>query len=78
MAAAPSLARRPSMMTVLRCISDQKEGRGGTRELGWPGFALAMATATKVSGSVFLGASKGSHGRGFYGTNTGRDTQGLY
>jgi hypothetical protein len=50
----------PSMMTALRCTSDQKEGRGGTRELGWPGFALAMAAATKVSGGVFLGASRGS------------------
>jgi hypothetical protein len=29
-------------------------------ELGWPGFALATAAATKVSGSVFLGASRGS------------------
>jgi hypothetical protein len=47
-------------------------------ELGWPGFALATAAATKVSGSMFLGASRGSPRRGFYRTNTGRDTQGLY
>jgi hypothetical protein len=47
-------------------------------ELGWPGFALRMAAATKVSGGVFLGASRGSPRRGFYRKNTGRDTQGLY
>jgi hypothetical protein len=46
-------------------------------ELGWPGFALAMVAATKVSGGVFWGASRGSPGRGFYRTNTGCDTQGL-
>jgi hypothetical protein len=27
-------------------------------ELGWPGFALATVAATKVSGGVFLGASR--------------------
>jgi hypothetical protein len=43
-------------------------------ELGWPGFALATTAATKVSGGVFLGASRGSPRRGFYRTNTGRDT----
>jgi hypothetical protein len=47
-------------------------------ELGWPGFALATMAATKVSGSIFLGASRRSPRRGFYRTNTGRDTQGLY
>jgi hypothetical protein len=29
------LARHPSMTMALRCTSDQKEGRGGTMELGW-------------------------------------------
>jgi hypothetical protein len=47
-------------------------------ELGWPGFALATTTATNVSGGMFLGASRRSPRRGFYRTNTGRDTQGLY
>jgi hypothetical protein len=47
-------------------------------ELGWPGFALATAVATKMSGDVFLGASRGPPRRGFYRTNIGRDTQGLY
>jgi hypothetical protein len=47
-------------------------------ELGWPGFALATTAATKVSGVMFLGASRGSPRRGFYRTNTRRDTQGLY
>jgi hypothetical protein len=68
----------PFDATALRCTFDQKEGRGGTRELGWPGFALATAAATKVSGGVFLGASRGSPRRGFYRTNTGCDMQGLY
>jgi hypothetical protein len=47
-------------------------------ELRWPGFALVTAVATKVSGGLFLGVSKGSSRRGFYRTNTGRDTPGLY
>jgi hypothetical protein len=47
-------------------------------ELGWPGFSLVMAAATKVSGGMFLGASRGSPRRAFYRTDTGRDTQGLY
>jgi hypothetical protein len=47
-------------------------------ELGWPGFPWAVSAATKVSGGVFLGASRGSPRRGFYRTNTGCDTQGLY
>jgi hypothetical protein len=47
-------------------------------ELGWPSFALATAAATKVSGGVFLGASRGSPRRGFYRTNIGHDMEGLY
>jgi hypothetical protein len=47
-------------------------------ELGWLGFALATPAATKMSGGIFLGASRGSPRRGFYQTNTRRDTQGLY
>jgi hypothetical protein len=47
-------------------------------ELEWPGFALATAATTKVSGGMFLGASRRSPRRGFYRTNTVRDTQRLY